>query len=204
MCQSAMQFGLTKTYNLFHTPDLSPEAVERASKQSSELATKAYQEGVSQAYQDILKLRGLHLQMDEAVLDTYGWHEDSEKWGNAIDLRHGFYEVDYLPENDRTRYTIHFDARKEILKRLLLLNHERYEEEVKQGLHEKKQKRKRVQKVEPVASQDDLFGRGVAFHLNPPRPHRLPRLILRIYLKVHGKDLEQIKRRKRPRSLRLS
>lgn len=54
------------------------------------------------------------------------------------------YEVDYLPENDRTRYTIHPDARKEILKRLLLLNHERYEEEVKQGLHGKKTKKKKA------------------------------------------------------------
>jgi len=50
---------------------------------------------------------------------------------------HNFYEVDYLPENDRIRYTIHPDARKEVLKRLLLLNHERYEEEIKQGLHKK-------------------------------------------------------------------
>lgn len=56
----------------------------------------------------------------------------------AIDLRHGFYEVDYLPENDRVRYTIHPDARKEILKRLLLLNHEIFEKEAKQGLHKKK------------------------------------------------------------------
>lgn len=44
----------------------------------------------------------------------------------------------YLPEHDRVRYTIHPDARKEVLKRLLLLNHERYDEEVKLGLHDKK------------------------------------------------------------------
>ena len=49
-----------------------------------------------------------------------------------------FYEVDYLPENDRIRYTISPEARKEVLKRLLLLNHERYEEEIQQGLHKKK------------------------------------------------------------------
>jgi hypothetical protein len=68
--------------------------------------------------------------MDEAVLAAYGWQD--------IQLRHDFYEVDYLPENDRVRYTIHPEARKEVLKRLLLLNHERYEEEIKQGLHKKK------------------------------------------------------------------
>lgn len=57
---------------------------------------------------------------------------------NAIKVCGVIYEVDYLPENDRIRYTIHPDARKEVLKRLLLLNHERYEEELKQGLHKKK------------------------------------------------------------------
>jgi uncharacterized protein (DUF433 family) len=59
--------------------------------------------------------------MDEAVLDAYGW--------NDIELKHDFYEVDYLPENDRVRFTIHPDARKEVLKRLLELNHQLYAEE---------------------------------------------------------------------------
>ena len=36
------------------------------------------------------------------------------------------------------RYTISEPARREVLSRLLKLNHERYEEEVKAGLHEKK------------------------------------------------------------------
>lgn len=40
-----------------------------------------------------------------------------------------FYEVNYLPENDRLRSTIHPEARKEILKRLLELNHKIHEEE---------------------------------------------------------------------------
>ena len=51
--------------------------------------------------------------MDETVLKTYGWQD--------INLAHDFYEVDYLPENDRVRYTISPDARKEVLKRLLKL-----------------------------------------------------------------------------------
>ena len=33
--------------------------------------------------------------------------------------------MDYLPENDRIRYTISPVARKEVLRRLLALNHER-------------------------------------------------------------------------------
>jgi hypothetical protein len=68
--------------------------------------------------------------MDEAVLEAYGWQD--------IALRHDFYEVDYLPENDRVRYTIHPEARKEVLKRLLELNHKIHEEEVAAGLWEKK------------------------------------------------------------------
>ncbi len=144
-----MQLGLTKTYNLFHDPNLSPETVEKASKQSADIA--------AEAYRDILKLRDLHRQMDEAVLAAYDWHENNEKWGPAIELRHDFYEVDYLPENDRIRYTIHPDARKEVLKRLLLLNHERYQEEVKQGLHDKKNKKKRSGKPVLVSVQADLF-----------------------------------------------
>ena len=40
-----------------------------------------------------------------------------------IALANDFYKVDYLPENDRVRYTISTDARKEVLKRLLCAGH---------------------------------------------------------------------------------
>ncbi len=53
--------------------------------------------------------------MDEAVLDSYVC--------NDIALKHDFYEVDYLLENYRVCYTIHTAAGKEVLKRLLVLNH---------------------------------------------------------------------------------
>ena len=71
--------------------------------------------------------------MDEAVLAAYGWYVKTRRWGDAIRLRHDFYEVDYLPENDRVRYTIHPDARREVLKRLLLLNHEIHEAETRKN-----------------------------------------------------------------------
>ena len=54
--------------------------------------------------------------MDCIILNAYQWSD--------INLRHDFYEMDYLPENDRIRYTIHPNARKEILNRLLKLNHQ--------------------------------------------------------------------------------
>lgn len=39
-------------------------------------------------------------------------------------------------------------ARREVLDRLLALNHKRYAEEVKTGLHEKKRKAKKVRKAD--------------------------------------------------------
>jgi hypothetical protein len=65
--------------------------------------------------------------MDEAVLDAYGWNDIGGL--QPSNIHHDFYEVDYLPENDRVRFTIHPDARKEVLKRLLELNHKIHEEE---------------------------------------------------------------------------
>jgi len=56
--------------------------------------------------------------------------------------------------NDRTRYIIHPDARKEVLKRLLQLNHELYAEEEAKGLHKKKAgKEAKAESDEPQARQ---------------------------------------------------
>lgn len=80
--------------------------------------------------QDFKTLRELHKDIDQAVKVAYGWHD--------LDLAHNFYEVPYLPANDRVRYTIAEKARLEILRRLYKLNTERYEAEVKAGLWSKK------------------------------------------------------------------
>lgn len=72
-------------------------------------------------------MRELHREVDLAVARAYGWDD--------LDLCHGFHEVPYLPENDRIRFTISGRARLEVLRRLSELNHQRYEEEVAQGLH---------------------------------------------------------------------
>lgn len=111
-----LQIGLTGLYNLMHDYSITYNTEE------------------------LEELRCLHKELDETVLNSYGWHQDDPKWGKGIQLRHDFYEVDYLPENDRVRYTIHPEARKEVLKRLLQLNHERHAEEVAMGLFEKEQK----------------------------------------------------------------
>ena len=100
--------GLTDLYNLFHERDLTPERVAKVSKKTLEEAQAGYQ--------GVLELRQLHRALDVAVRDAYGWSD--------LDLGHDFQEVETLPENDRVRYTISPTARKEVLKRLLALNHQ--------------------------------------------------------------------------------
>ncbi|MCG7932572.1 MAG: BREX-1 system adenine-specific DNA-methyltransferase PglX [Candidatus Thiodiazotropha lotti] len=82
----------------------------------------------------ILELRKMHQNIDDLVAEAYGWSD--------LVLGHDFHSVDYLPENDRVRYTISEEARLEILSRLSQLNKEWYEEELKQGLHAKKKPKK--------------------------------------------------------------
>ena len=64
--------------------------------------------------------------MDLTVRDAYGWQD--------LDLGHGFHEVEYLPENDRVRFTISEAARAVVLERLLALNHQRRKAEEEAGL----------------------------------------------------------------------
>ena len=70
---------------------------------------------------DIIEMRLLHQKIDEEVALQYGWSD--------LNLNHGFHEEDYLPENDRIRFTISEEARHKVLDRLVLLNKERYEKE---------------------------------------------------------------------------
>lgn len=92
------QEGLTKTYNRVHDAGESSD--------------------------DIAELRTIHVALDHAVRDAYGWDD--------LDLGHGFHETKI-----GTRFTFAPVPRQEVLDRLLELNHERYAEEVRQGLHGK-------------------------------------------------------------------
>jgi hypothetical protein len=110
------QEGLTKTYNRVHD-----------SEESSD---------------DIVELREIHVGLDYAVRDAYGFDE--------LDLGHDFHETKF-----GTRFTLAPVPRQEVLDWLLELNHQRYAEEVQQGLHAKpKGKRKR----KPVAEGAMTFG----------------------------------------------
>ena len=133
--------GLTKLYNLFHDPELSPELVAQTSGKPEEAES---------GYQGILRLREFHIQLDNAVRDAYGW--------SKLDLGHDFYELEYLPENDRLRYTISPEARREVLKRLLALNHQRALAEAEKQPDKPKSKAKQ-RKAKSSDEEPSLFDR---------------------------------------------
>jgi methylase of polypeptide subunit release factors len=145
--------GLTKTNNLFHSNAITVHSIDKIDKQLvfllKHLGKTVNTISFDEAIKAILKLRESHVQLDAAVLEAYGW--------NDIKLLHDFYDVDYLPENDRIRFTIHPDARKEVLKRLLELNHKIHEEEVAAGLFDKKRSAKPKKKKDANPDQNELF-----------------------------------------------
>ena len=99
------QEGLTKTYNRVHDPD--------------------------DASDDIARLRELHVELDHAVRDAYGWGD--------LELGHGFHDTRF-----GTRYTFEPVARQEVLDRMLELNHARYADEIRRGLHGKPKAKRRA------------------------------------------------------------
>lgn len=123
----AMWLGITDIYNLFHSreieADLEAHFASRIKKDPHGLSipTEHRERALAFRYDEALggitELRRLHVALDNAVRDAYGWE--------SLDLQHDFYEVETLPEKDRIRYTISPDARREVLQRLLALNHER-------------------------------------------------------------------------------
>ena len=83
------QLGLTKLYNLINDPDIADESDE-----------------------DVAKLRAIHVELDRAMMDAYGWTD--------IELDHGFHTYRQM-----LRWTVSPAARVEILDRLLEENHRR-------------------------------------------------------------------------------
>jgi hypothetical protein len=118
------------------------ETRQRLMLASGEGLTKTYNRfhGPDEAAADIQKLRDLHVEMDKAVAAAYDW--------DTLDLGHGFHET-----KQGIRFTISEAARREVLQRLLKLNHERYAEEVKQGLHDKKKGAAKKPKAEKAPAK---------------------------------------------------
>ncbi len=138
----SLWLGLTDIYNLFHARDLSPTKVEKVSKKSPEEAERGYH--------GLLELRRLHVALDLAIRDAYGWQN--------LPLEHDFHEVETLAENDRVRYTISPAARKELLRRLLAENHARAAaESATAALTQKSPKPKRRSKATQPEGMADMF-----------------------------------------------
>ncbi|MFD0375597.1 Eco57I restriction-modification methylase domain-containing protein [Streptomyces sp. NPDC127112] len=110
--------GLTATYNLVHDETCNDE--------------------------DIVELRRIHVEIDRATIEAYGWNDLLDDSGATppadpthvtVPLDHGFHKTD-----QGTRYTIGLLARTEIIDRLRQLNHQAYADEVFLGLHKKPKK----------------------------------------------------------------
>lgn len=95
--------------------------------------TKTYNDfhATTETLAEILELREMHIAVDRAVTAAYGWTD--------LDLGHDFHET---PQG--IRFTISPAARQEVLDRLLELNHQRYREEVEQGLHDEANGRRKT------------------------------------------------------------
>ena len=113
-----IKIGLTNLYNLYHQENLSVASIAKTAKCSDADAEWALGE--------FMKMRQVQVECDTAVAAAYGWSD--------IALNHGFYDLEFLPENDRRRYTVCPDARKEIMTRLLKLNNDRHKQELAAGL----------------------------------------------------------------------
>lgn len=87
------EFGLTKLYNLVNDPGIA-----------------------NTADSDVARIRALHIDLDEAVMVSYGWDD--------VSLDHGFHTYRQME-----RWTVSPAARIEILDRLLEENHRRAAEE---------------------------------------------------------------------------
>ncbi|MCR5862329.1 hypothetical protein LRS05_09305 [Flavobacterium sp. J372] len=115
---SKYKIGLTELQNIYHNKDL---------KSSSPY------------FHDIIIIRQLQQEIDYLIIEAYNW-------GN-MQLQHDFYPLEHLPESDRIRFFIHPDACREILKRLLLLNDQYYNQEISSALKPEIQSKKVIKKI---------------------------------------------------------
>lgn len=115
--------GLTDTYNRFHNPD--------------------------ETDSDILQLRQLHDQLDQAVFNAYGWDDLTPTCEFLLD-----YEEDDDTSNRKKpyRYRWNDEFQDEILARLLDLNKQRHEEEMLRGEKGKKTTKSRGRKKKQESS----------------------------------------------------
>jgi hypothetical protein len=145
-----LQIGLTKVYNLFHNKSLIKISLDQEHIEDKIFENKYGKDNLwlkrhlknnqLASYNEVVKwfeeLRILQSELDLLVVELYQWHD--------LKLQHDFYELEHLSENDRLRFTIHPDNRKEVLKRLLKLNNELYKTQIiNKGLMPKSSNKKK-------------------------------------------------------------
>ncbi|MBE9188723.1 class I SAM-dependent DNA methyltransferase, partial [Microcoleus sp. LEGE 07076] len=102
--------GLTETYNRFHNPD--------------------------DRHPDIIKLRQLHQECDQAVLNAYGWTDISTDCEFILDYEEEEEESEGISKRQKKkpwRYKWPEEIHDEVLARLLELNLKRHQEEILGG-----------------------------------------------------------------------
>lgn len=157
--KSDLRYSPSDCFDTFPFPEATKglDAIGERFYQHRQSLMQEYQIGLTSLYNrlhdpedeepGIVQLRELQIEMDNSVRDAYGWSD--------LELDHGFHET-----KQGLRFTLSEPARLEVLDRLLELNHERYAEEVKAGLHEKKdgkKKKGKAKKKDAGDGQRDLF-----------------------------------------------
>ena len=126
--------------------------------------TKLYNRVFDKSVTDpgIRVLREIHQEIDEATVRAYGWDVLLEQG-----LDHGFHQI-----GRETRYTVGPAVQKEILDRLLELNHARYENEVAKGLHDKKRKPSQRRALLNRAPLEEAAQLSIDLEMSSPRSQR--------------------------------
>jgi hypothetical protein len=144
------QYAPTDAFDTFVQPDLTAAVHELGRKLNEHRGAVmlAAREGLTTIYNrvhdadesadEIARLREIHVELDYAVRDAYGWTD--------LELGHEFHETKF-----GTRFTFAPGPRQEVLDRLLELNHARYTDEVAQGLHSKPKAKGRKQAASAAA-----------------------------------------------------
>ncbi|GAK12348.1 hypothetical protein JCM19039_2116 [Geomicrobium sp. JCM 19039] len=140
------------TYPFLHT---NSDKLEKLGEEYYKLRQKIMitrNEGLTKTYnhfhnsdeksRDIQELRKLHESMDKGVTEVYGWKD--------INLNHDFYNTKH-----GIRYKISEEAQHEVLKRLLELNHELYEKELKRKSVVKKSRKTSKKKQDDQSKEEE-------------------------------------------------
>jgi hypothetical protein len=117
------KIGLTKLYNIVNDPLCQDE--------------------------DILGFRLIVEELNEAVLEAYGW--------SNIELNYGFHNVNFLPKGKNVIFTICPESRKKILALLEKLNAEYFKNENARLSLKRQPNSTRVLQSQPSPNTDDLF-----------------------------------------------